>query len=74
MASEPPPPRSALTLRIVLASFGLCLWIAAAVLAAVYDLPAGWVIAFAVLAVVAAVDLLIVARRKVSENKLRKSS
>ncbi|MFI5696939.1 DUF6343 family protein [Kribbella sp. NPDC051586] len=68
MAFEPPPPRSALTLRTVLACFGLCLWIAAAVLAAVYDLPAGWVIAFGALAVVALVDLVIVARRKLSEN------
>jgi hypothetical protein len=63
---EPPPPRSALTLRIVLSVFGLCLWIAAAVLFAVLGLPAGWVIAFCVLAVVAAVDLLVVARRKLS--------
>ncbi|TCC39237.1 DUF6343 family protein [Kribbella sindirgiensis] len=68
MGYEPPPPRSALTLRIVLASFGLALWIAAAVLAAVLDLPVGWVIAFAVLGVVALVDLVVVARRKRSEN------
>ena len=68
MAYEPPPPRSALTLRIVLACFGLCLWIAAAVLAAVLELPVGWVIAFGVLAVVAAVDLVVVARRKLHES------
>ena len=68
MAYEPPPPRSALTLRIVLATFGLCLWIAAAVLAAVFELPVGWVVAFGVLAVVAAVDLVVVARRKLHEN------
>jgi hypothetical protein len=68
MTGEPPPPRSALTLRIVLACFGLCLWIAAAVLAAVLDLPVGWVITFGVLAVVALVDLVIVARRKLSER------
>ncbi|WP_350274122.1 DUF6343 family protein [Kribbella sp. HUAS MG21] len=66
MAYEPPPPRSALTLRLVLSVFGVCLWIAAAVLAAVLELPVGWVVAFGVLAVVAAVDLLIVARRKLS--------
>jgi hypothetical protein len=64
MAYEPPPPRSALTLRLVLACFGTVMWIAAAVLSAVFDLPVGWVIAFAALAVVAAVDLVIVARRK----------
>lgn len=68
MAYEPPPPRSALTLRIVLSVFGVCLWIAAAVLSAVLELPVGWVIAFGVLAVIAAVDLLIVARRKLSER------
>jgi len=68
MAFEPAPPRSALTLRLVLASFGLALWIAAAVLAVVFDLPAGWVIAFGALAVVALVDLLIVAWRKRREN------
>jgi ABC-type sulfate transport system permease component len=68
MAFEPAPPRSALTLRLVLASFGLALWIAAAVLAVVFDLPVGWVIAFGALAVVALVDLLIVARRKRREN------
>ncbi|MGW6200318.1 DUF6343 family protein [Kribbella sp. NPDC055110] len=68
MAFEPPPPRSALTLRIVLACFGLVLWIAAAVLSAVLDLPRGWVVAFGVLAVVALVDLVVVARRKRSES------
>ncbi|GAA2827531.1 DUF6343 family protein [Kribbella solani] len=68
MANQPPPPRSALTLRIVLASFGLCLWIAAAILAAVLELPGGWVIAFGVLAAVALVDLVVVARRKLAEK------
>jgi hypothetical protein len=65
MAFEPAPPRSALTLRLVLASFGLALWIAGAVLAVVFDLPVGWVIAFGALALV---DLLIVAWRKRREN------
>ena len=68
MAFEPEPPRSALTLRLVLAVFGVLLWIAAAVLSAVYDLPVGWVIAFGALAVVALVDLVIVAWRKRQEN------
>ncbi|RZT19601.1 hypothetical protein EV649_2737 [Kribbella sp. VKM Ac-2569] len=68
MTGEPPPPRSALTLRIVLAAFGVALFVAAAVLAVVYDLPTGWVIVFGVFAVVALVDLVIVARRKRSEN------
>ncbi|MGW1341136.1 DUF6343 family protein [Kribbella sp. NPDC002412] len=64
MAFEPPPPRSALTLRLVLACFGVAMWLTAAVLSAVLDLPLGWVIAFGLLAVVAAVDLVIVAWRK----------
>lgn len=64
MAFEPPPPRSALTLRLVLACFGVALWITAAILFAAYDVPAGWVIACVVLAVVAVVDLVIVAWRK----------
>jgi len=68
MAFEPPPPRSALTLRIVLAAFGVALFVAAAVLALVYELPTGWVIAFGAFAVVALVDLVVVARRKRSEN------
>jgi ABC-type sulfate transport system permease component len=68
MAFEPAPPRSALTLRLVLASFGLALWIAAAVLSVVFDLPVGWILVFAALAVVALVDLVIVARRKRRES------
>ena len=68
MAYEPPPPRSALGLRLVLAVFGVALWITSAVLFVVFDVPAGWVITCVVLAVVALVDLLIVARRKHREN------
>ena len=68
MAYEPPPPRSALTLRLVLASFGTATWITGAVLSALLGLPVGWVIAFCGLAVVAIVDLVIVARRKRREN------
>jgi hypothetical protein len=68
MTGEPPPPRSALTLRLVLACFGVAMWIAADVLSVVYDLPVGWVIAFGLLAVVALVDLLIVAWRKRQEK------
>ncbi|MFD3404075.1 DUF6343 family protein [Kribbella sp. NPDC058693] len=68
MTGEPPPPRSALTLRIVLSAFGVALFAAATVLAVGYDLPAGWVITFAALGVVALVDLVVVAWRKHSEN------
>jgi hypothetical protein len=68
MTGQPPPPRSALTLRIVLSAFGVVLFAAAAVLSVVYGLPAGWVIAFGALGVVALVDLVVVAWRKRSEN------
>jgi hypothetical protein len=64
MAYEPPPPRSALTLRLVLSCFGVAMWITAAILFVAYDVPAGWVIACVVLAVVALADLVIVAWRK----------
>jgi ABC-type sulfate transport system permease component len=57
-----------LTLRVVLAAFGVALFVAATVLAVVYELPAGWVIVFGAFAGVALVDLVIVARRKRSEN------
>ena len=68
MAFEPPPPRSALTLRLVLSCFGVALFVTSAILFAAYDVPAGWVITCAVLAVVALVDLVIVAWRKRREN------
>jgi membrane protein implicated in regulation of membrane protease activity len=68
MYGEPPPARSALTLRLVLSVFGVAMWITAAVLSAVLDLPVGWVIAFGVLAVIALVDLVIVAWRKRREK------
>ncbi|MER7249418.1 DUF6343 family protein [Kribbella sp. NPDC000426] len=68
MAFEPPPPRSALVLRIVLSAFGVVLFAASVVLALAYDLPSGWVIVFAALGVVALVDLVVVAWRKRSEK------
>ena len=64
MSYEPPPPRSALTLRLVLSCFGVAMWVTAAILFAAYDVPTGWVIACVVLAVIALVDLVIVAWRK----------
>lgn len=68
MAFEPPPPRSALTLRIVLSAFGVVLFTASVVLSVAYDLPVGWVVAFAAFGVVALVDLVVVAWRKHSEK------
>jgi Flp pilus assembly protein TadB len=57
------PTRSALTLRLVLAGFGLVFCTVAAVLAFVAGLTAGGVV-LVVLAVAAAVDLVWVAHRK----------
>jgi hypothetical protein len=58
------PARSALTLRLVLAGFGLLVCAAGAVLLALAGVPAPWVVTFAVLALVAAVDIVVIARRK----------
>lgn len=59
-----PPARSALTLRLVLAAFGLVVCAAAALLLAAAGAPGFFVVAAAVLAVIAAVDLVVVGRRK----------
>jgi hypothetical protein len=58
-----PQAYSALTLRIVLASFGVCVCTAGAVAAALLG-QVGWCVGLAVLAAVAVVDLVIVIRRK----------
>jgi hypothetical protein len=58
-----PPARSALTLRLLLAGFGLVVFVVATILFWIADAPGGaWVCA--VLAVVAAVNVEWVARRK----------
>lgn len=59
-----PPARSTLTLRIVLAGFGLVACAVAAWLLADAGAPTPAVVAFVVLAAVALVDLVVVARRK----------
>ncbi|GAA4426550.1 hypothetical protein GCM10023169_25470 [Georgenia halophila] len=59
-----PPARSALTLRLILADIGLIAGILLAVWAATEDAPLVWIILPAVMAVTAAVDLLVVLRRK----------
>jgi Family of unknown function (DUF6343) len=60
-----PPAQSALTLRLVLAAFGLVFCLVAGVLWLAGDgLPAWPAVALFVLAAVAAVDLVVVARRK----------
>jgi hypothetical protein len=57
------PARSALTLRLVLAGFGLVVCAAGCVMAVVLDLPAV-AVALGIAALIAAVDIVVVARRK----------
>jgi hypothetical protein len=59
-----PPARSALTLRLILAAFGLVVSVAAIVASLLIGVPYGVVIFFAVLALTAVVDLIVVALRK----------
>src|SRR5699024_2754710 len=58
-----PPSRSALTLRLLLAGFGFLLFLVAAIWLAAVDGPLVPVVVFAVLALLAAVDIAIVVRR-----------
>lgn len=59
-----PPSRSALTLRLLLAGFGFVLFLVAAIWLAAVDGPVALVVVFAVLALIAAVDIVVVIRRK----------
>lgn len=63
--ATPPPPHSALTLRLVLATFGLIVCGGAAIVFALLDLPPVLVALAALPAVVAAVDIVVIIRRKV---------
>jgi hypothetical protein len=58
-----PPAYSALTLRLVLAIFGLVFCTGVAVVAAIDDQPA-WAIGFGIVALTAAVDIVVILRRK----------
>ncbi|MCU1657287.1 MAG: hypothetical protein JWO57_1943 [Pseudonocardiales bacterium] len=58
-----PPAQSALTLRLVLAIFGLIFCAAAAVIAALEKVPVLAAV-LAVLAVIALVDIVVIVRRK----------
>ena len=58
------PAQSALTLRLVLAAFGLVVCLAGAVVLLVAGAPVAVAVVFLVLAGVALVDLVVVARRK----------
>ncbi len=58
------PAQSALTLRLVLAVFGVVVCLAGGILVLVSPLPAWFGVALLVLAAVAAVDLGVIIRRK----------
>ena len=58
------PARSALTLRLWLAVFGLVICSAFAVWLYVIDAPAGFVVVLLVLAAIAVVDIAVILRRK----------
>lgn len=58
------PARSALTLRIILACFGLVICAGAAIVLGIAGAQTAWVAGAAVLAAIALVDLIVVARRK----------
>ncbi len=59
-----PPARSALTLRLVLAIFGLILATAGAIVLGLAEAPVGFVILLVAIALVAAVNIAVVVRRK----------
>lgn len=59
-----PPAQSALTLRLVLAIFGLLFCSGVAAAAALDSAPVAWTVVFAVLAAIAAVDIVVIVRRK----------
>ncbi|MGR6967801.1 DUF6343 family protein [Geodermatophilus sp. URMC 61] len=59
-----PPAQSALTLRLLLAAFGLVVCIGGGILWLTAGLPVWAAVVLFVLAAVAAVDLVVVARRK----------
>jgi NhaP-type Na+/H+ and K+/H+ antiporter len=66
-----PRARSALTLRLVLATFGLVSSLAGLVLVLLLGLPWGFALLFGLIALTAAVDLVVVAGRKRREAGTR---
>jgi hypothetical protein len=58
------PAASALTLRMALALFGLILFAVTSAIFIYYDLPVALIVTSVVLALVAAVDIVVIARRK----------
>ena len=59
-----PPARSALTLRLLLAVFGLVVCTAAGVGFLAAGMPVGWAVVLFVLAAIALVDIVVIVRRK----------
>lgn len=59
-----PPARSALTLRLVLAVFGLVISVGAAISFALFGVPLVFVAMAVVAAVIAVVDIVVIIRRK----------
>jgi membrane protein implicated in regulation of membrane protease activity len=59
-----PPAQSALTLRLVLAAFGLVVCVAGGLILLAADVPVVFAVVLFVLAAVALVDLVVVVRRK----------
>jgi hypothetical protein len=59
-----PPAYSALTLRLVLAAFGLVVCGIGALVLAIAGAPVAFVVFLAVLALIAAVDIVVIVRRK----------
>ncbi|MCU1606207.1 MAG: hypothetical protein JWP46_2672 [Modestobacter sp.] len=58
------PAQSALTLRLVLAAFGVVVCVAGGIAFLVVGVPVAFAVALFVLAAVAVVDLVVIARRK----------
>jgi membrane protein implicated in regulation of membrane protease activity len=58
------PAQSALTLRLVLAAFGLVVCVAGGILFLVLDRPIAFAVVLFLLAAIALVDLVVVVRRK----------
>ena len=65
-----PPARSALTLRLILASLGLVSSLVGLALVLLLGLPWGFALLFALIALTAIVDLFVVTRRKREERPL----
>lgn len=66
-----PPARSALTLRLVLAGFGLACSLLGVVVVLLLGLPWGFAVLFGLIALTAVVDLAVVTGRRRREARMR---